>query len=82
MELPLETPTSANETVPRDRMNIRAPDQTRPPPEMMAGGYEKDEDVLTVPESEPELDDWDTFVKKKDKKKKRGPLEVTMEDDP
>jgi son of sevenless-like protein len=44
MELPLETPTSANETGPHDRMNIRVPDQTRPPPEMMAGGYERDED--------------------------------------
>lgn len=44
MELPLETPTSANETGPRDRMNIRAPDQTRPPLEIMAGGLEGDYD--------------------------------------
>ena len=44
MELPLETPTSADETGPRDRMNVRAPDQTRPPPEMMARGYVHDED--------------------------------------
>ena len=43
MELPLETPTSANETGPRDRMNIHVPEQTRPPPEMMARGYERDE---------------------------------------
>lgn len=41
MELPLETPTSINETGPRDRMNIHVPDQTRPPPEMMAGGFEQ-----------------------------------------
>ena len=38
MELPMETPTSANETGPRDRMNINVPDQTRPPPEMMVHG--------------------------------------------
>ena len=44
MELPLETPTSANETGPRDRTNFHIPDQTRPPPEMMAGGYEHNED--------------------------------------
>ena len=44
MELPLETPTSANEPGPRDRMNINIPDQTRPPPEMMVGGYENDEE--------------------------------------
>ncbi|MCJ1395917.1 hypothetical protein MMC18_008803 [Xylographa bjoerkii] len=56
MELPLETPTSANETGPRDRMNIRAPDQTRPPPEMMAGGYHRDEDEDTSI-SDAEADD-------------------------
>lgn len=39
MELPMETPTSANETGPRDRMNINVPDQTRPPPEIMAQGH-------------------------------------------
>lgn len=43
MELPMETPTSANETGPRDRMNINVPDQTRPPPEMMARGYVQNE---------------------------------------
>lgn len=42
MELPLETPTSANETGPRDRMYIPVPEQTRPPAEMMASGYERD----------------------------------------
>ncbi|MCJ1311190.1 hypothetical protein MMC25_004861 [Agyrium rufum] len=44
LELPLETPTSVNETGPLDRMNVRVPDQTRVPPEMMVGGYEHDED--------------------------------------
>lgn len=45
MELPLETPTSANETGPRDRINVYIPDQTRPPPELLAGGsYAHNED--------------------------------------
>ena len=43
MELPFETPTSVNEPGPRDRMNINVPDQTRPPPEMMAGGIERED---------------------------------------
>ncbi|KAI4160387.1 MAG: hypothetical protein LQ342_005798 [Letrouitia transgressa] len=44
MELPLETPTSDNETGPRNRMNIHVPEQTRPPPELMAGGLQHDEE--------------------------------------
>ncbi|KAI5460050.1 putative cell division control protein Cdc25 [Mariannaea sp. PMI_226] len=44
MELPLESPISANETGPRDRMNVSIPDKTRPPPEMMARGLTQDED--------------------------------------
>lgn len=44
MELPLESPVSANETGPRDRMNLNIPDKTRPPPEMMARGLTQDED--------------------------------------
>ena len=44
MELPLETPTSVNETGPRNRNDIYVPDQTRPPPEMMARGYVRDVD--------------------------------------
>ncbi|KAL1969724.1 hypothetical protein VTN77DRAFT_8277 [Rasamsonia byssochlamydoides] len=44
MELPLENPLLANETGPRDRNNLYVPDQTRPPPEMMARGVERDED--------------------------------------
>ena len=51
-ELPLETPTSANETGPRDRMNVRVPDQTRPPPELMAGGYSQEEDDTDASEVE------------------------------
>ena len=43
MELPLETPTSPDETGPQDRTNFRIPEQTRPPPEMMAGGYESND---------------------------------------
>ncbi|KAF2429771.1 guanine-nucleotide dissociation stimulator CDC25 [Tothia fuscella] len=46
MELPLETPTSNNETGPRDRTNVFLPESTRPPPEIMAGGrYEREDDM-------------------------------------
>jgi len=46
MELPLETPTSANENGPRDRKNVYMPESTRPPPEIMAGGrYEREDDT-------------------------------------
>ncbi|KAK4505207.1 hypothetical protein PRZ48_003170 [Zasmidium cellare] len=54
MELPLEAPTSANETGPRDRTNIFIPDQTRPPAEFMAAGYERDEDTDYASASEAE----------------------------
>jgi son of sevenless len=43
-ELPLESPTSLNESGPRDRMNVNMPEKTRPPPEMMARGFTQDED--------------------------------------
>lgn len=56
MELPLETPTSANETGPRDRMNVHVPEQTRPPPEMMASGYERDEGEYDDGDSASELE--------------------------
>jgi len=45
MELPLETPTSSNENGPRDRTNVSIPEQTRPPPELMARGYEREDDT-------------------------------------
>lgn len=54
MELPLEAPTSANETGPRDRTNIFIPDQTRPPAELMAAGYERDDDTDYASASEAE----------------------------
>lgn len=44
MELPLESPTSATETGPYDRMKVNVPDRTRPPPEMMARGYMQDDE--------------------------------------
>ena len=44
MELPLESPTSANETGPPDRINVHIPDRTRPPAEMLARGFTQDED--------------------------------------
>lgn len=57
MELPLESPVSATETGPRDRMNAAMPDKTRPPPEMMARGLTQDEDddsVASASEAEVE----------------------------
>lgn len=54
MELPLEAPTSANETGPRDRTNIYIPSQTRPPAELMAAGYERDDDTEDASASEAE----------------------------
>ncbi|KAL8735445.1 MAG: hypothetical protein Q9181_002826 [Wetmoreana brouardii] len=56
MELPLEAPTSAHESGPRDRMNIQVPDQTRPPPEMWAGGIEQDEEDYDAADSSSEVD--------------------------
>lgn len=44
MELPLESPTSTNETGPHDRINLHIPDRTRPPAEMLARGMTQDED--------------------------------------
>ncbi|KAF2838078.1 guanine-nucleotide dissociation stimulator CDC25 [Patellaria atrata CBS 101060] len=52
MELPLETPTSSMEAGPRDRTNIYIPEQTRPPPELLAGGYMTGEDTDDYSESE------------------------------
>ena len=53
MDLPLETPTQANENGPKDRMTVRAPKQTRPPPELMAGGgVEREEDDASASEYE------------------------------
>jgi son of sevenless len=56
MELPLESPSSATENGPRDRMNVNLPDKTRPPPEMMAQGYVQDEDYESEGNSASELD--------------------------
>ncbi|KAG5301279.1 cell division control protein [Histoplasma ohiense] len=53
-ELPLESPMSATETGPRDRTNIFVPDQTRPPPELMVGGIDRDEDDYDGSGSEAE----------------------------
>lgn len=55
-ELPLESPSSANEAGPRDRMNVNMPDRTRPPPEMMARGLTQDEDEDSEATSASELE--------------------------
>lgn len=44
MELPLESPTVANENGPRDSTNAFAADPAKPPPELMAAGYEREEE--------------------------------------
>ncbi|CDM31185.1 hypothetical protein CBS147339_116 [Penicillium roqueforti] len=54
MELPFENPTATIEPGPRDRNNFYVPDQTRPPPEMMARGFERDEDEYDGSASEAE----------------------------
>jgi son of sevenless len=56
MELPLESPSSATENGPRDRMNVNIPDKTKPPPEMMAQGYVQDEEYESEGNSASELD--------------------------
>ncbi|CEJ58242.1 hypothetical protein PMG11_06907 [Penicillium brasilianum] len=53
MELPFENPAT-NEIGPRDRTNFFVPDQTRPPPELMARGFERDEDDYDGSASEAE----------------------------
>ncbi|GES60085.1 cell division control protein Cdc25 [Aspergillus terreus] len=53
MELPFENPSKA-ETGPYDRNHFYVPDQTRPPPEMMARGFERDEDDYDGSASEAE----------------------------
>ncbi|KAF1815220.1 guanine-nucleotide dissociation stimulator CDC25 [Eremomyces bilateralis CBS 781.70] len=57
MELPLENPTSSSETGPRDRHHVQIPDQTRPPPELMAGGYERAEDDADYENSASEAEE-------------------------
>ncbi|OAA64259.1 cell division control protein [Niveomyces insectorum RCEF 264] len=56
MELPLESPTSATETGPRDRMNMNVPERTRPPPEMMARGLTQNEDEDSEATSASEME--------------------------
>lgn len=56
MELPLESPSSATENGPRNRLNVNIPEKTRPPPEMMARGYTQDEDDESDGNSASELE--------------------------
>ncbi|EXJ78747.1 hypothetical protein A1O1_09149 [Capronia coronata CBS 617.96] len=65
MELPLETPTSAEETGPRERSHFHVPEQTRPPPEMMAGGYGQHEEDYDG--SASEADGEQSFVSSRKK---------------
>ncbi|EXJ84190.1 hypothetical protein A1O3_04857 [Capronia epimyces CBS 606.96] len=65
MELPLETPTSSDEPGPRDRSHFHVPEQTRPPPEMMAGGYGQNEEDYDG--SASEADGEQSFVSSRKK---------------
>ncbi|KAH7354077.1 ras guanine nucleotide exchange factor domain-containing protein [Plectosphaerella cucumerina] len=56
MELPLESPVSASESGPQDRLNTAIPDRTRPPPEMMARGLIQEEDEDSEANSSSELE--------------------------
>jgi son of sevenless-like protein len=56
MELPLESPSSATENGPRNRMRVNIPDKTRPPAEMMARGFVQDEDDDSGVDSASELE--------------------------
>ncbi|KAI5863217.1 ras GEF [Durotheca rogersii] len=56
MELPLESPSSFNESGPRDRMNVNMPEKTRVPTEMMARGLMQDEDEDSEATSASELE--------------------------
>ncbi|KAJ5894597.1 hypothetical protein N7495_006288 [Penicillium taxi] len=52
-EMPFENPTSTDESGP-DRTHFFVPEQTRPPPELMARGFERDEDDYDGSASEAE----------------------------
>ncbi|BDD55230.1 hypothetical protein MAP00_000774 [Monascus purpureus] len=55
MELPFENANpSTKDTGPRERNNFFIPDHTRPPPELMARGFERDEDEYDGSASEAE----------------------------
>jgi son of sevenless-like protein len=56
VELPLESPSSATENGPRNRMNVNIPEKTRPPAEMMARGFVQDEDDDSDGNSASELE--------------------------
>lgn len=58
-ELPLESPSSSADAGPRDRSgtNVSMPDETRPPPEMMArGGLTRDEEQDSEANSASEIE--------------------------
>jgi hypothetical protein len=79
MELPLETPTASNENGPRDRNNVNIPESTRPPPERMAGGYEREDDTdyeHSGSDAEPRsaVDETSGTLVSNPKRKRRKPM--------
>jgi hypothetical protein len=55
-DLPLESPSSATESGPRDRMNVNVADRTRAPQQMASQRYLQDEDYESEATSATELD--------------------------
>ena len=45
LELPLESPVATNDRLQRNGANVHTADSSRPPPELMAGGYEREDDT-------------------------------------
>jgi son of sevenless-like protein len=62
MELPLESPSSVNETGPPDTVNIQVPDRTRPPP---TGAFRRDEDAESEANSISEMEGEDILMASK-----------------
>ena len=57
MELPLESPLPGESAAQRDRSNVAVSDSSRPPPEMMAGGFARAENSEVDGQSVSETDD-------------------------
>jgi son of sevenless len=62
MELPLESPSSVNETGPPDTVNIQVPDRTRPPP---TGAFRRDDDQDSEANSISEMEGEDILMASK-----------------
>ncbi|WPH01930.1 Hypothetical protein R9X50_00478400 [Acrodontium crateriforme] len=82
MELPLEAPTSSNETGPRDRTNVYIPNQTRPPAKFTTGGYDREEDTdyASASEAEELHGSQNSFARRRRSRLSNGPSPATSLD--